>query len=97
MKKWAFISPGILKSGITEDGFPFIENNIIGRQNDHPNSDYEELVNLHAVIYDDGSEVILKIIYSSEEAMANPEIRMQADMVEKQLLNDVQLWINGNV
>ncbi|ETI69159.1 hypothetical protein [Neobacillus vireti] len=97
MKNWAYTTQGSVKTGITGEGLPFFESSILGWQDDNRFSECEKLVVISAVLYDDGAECVLKNIYTSEEAIANPKIRMQSEEVEQQLLNEVQLWLNGSI
>ncbi|MDM5329822.1 hypothetical protein [Neobacillus sp. CF12] len=94
MKNWLYTENTILIAGMTEEGLPFFENKLQG-WNDEEGTDKEDLVIINAVVYDDGSEMILKNIYTSEEAMENPVIREKSEEVEQILLQEVNLWISG--
>ncbi|MEH6993730.1 hypothetical protein V7075_13610 [Neobacillus drentensis] len=95
MKSWAYTEDGYLVAGITENGLPYFEKKLLG-WNDHKDpSNKEDLVVISAVIYDDGTQMVLKNIYASEEAFANPLIRKKGEEMEQVVLNEVKLWLNG--
>jgi hypothetical protein len=94
MKKWLYTENTILIAGMTEDGLPFFENKLQG-WNDKEGNDRVDLVIINAVLYDDGAEMILRNIYTSEEAMEDPVIREKSEEVEQILLEEVNLWISG--
>lgn len=97
MKDWAYTEDGYLVAGITEDGFPYFEKKLQG-WNDHDDpSNKEILVVISAVIYDDGTEMVVKNIYSSEDAFANPLIREKGEEMEQIVLHEVNLWLNGSI
>jgi hypothetical protein len=95
MKNWANIEDGYLVAGITEEGLPFFEKRLHGWNKHEEHSVKEDLVVINAVIYDDGTEMILKNIFASEEVYSNPIIRKKGEEMEKIVLQEVNLWLNG--
>jgi hypothetical protein len=95
MKEWTYTQDSFLIAGITEDGLPFFEKKLQGWNDNEDFSDREDLVIVNAVIYDDGTEILLKNIYSSEEAYSNPTISKKGEEIEQVLLEEVHLWLNG--
>jgi hypothetical protein len=95
MKNWTSIEDGYLVAGITEEGLPFFEKRLHGWNDQEEHSDKEDLVVINAVIYDDGTEMILKNIFASEEAFSNPIIRKKGEEMEQIVLKEVNLWLNG--
>jgi hypothetical protein len=96
MKDWAYTKDSYLTAGITEEGLPFFEKRLQGWNDEEDESVKEDLVVINAVIYDDGTEMVLKNIFTSEEAFANPLIRKKGEEMEQIVLKEVNLWLNGS-
>lgn len=95
MKNWTYTKNSELTTGINEEGFPYFQCKIQGWNDNNYFSDVEDVVTLKAIIQDQGAELLLQSIYTSEYALNCPFVQERCEETEQVLLQEAQLWLHA--